>query len=45
MAALASNLTLSSPNARHAIRFGAALAAGVAVYWLLGMDDTASGSR
>jgi hypothetical protein len=37
-AALASNLTLSSPNMRHAIRFGAALAAGVALYRLLDMD-------
>ncbi len=37
-AAFASNLTLSSPNARHAIRFGAALAAGVALYRLLEMD-------
>ncbi len=39
LAALRSNLTLDSPSARHAIRFGAALAAGVATYWLLGMDD------
>jgi len=38
-AALASNLTLSSPNLRHAIRFGTALAAGVALYRLLGMRD------
>jgi len=36
-AALAANLTLSSPNARHAIRFGTALAAGVALYRLLDM--------
>ena len=35
--ALASNLTLSSPNLRHAIRFGTALAAGVALYRLLDM--------
>lgn len=38
-AALAANLTLSSSSARHAIRFGAALAAGVATYRLLGMDN------
>ncbi|HEX5928530.1 MAG TPA: FUSC family protein [Solirubrobacterales bacterium] len=36
-AALTSNLTLGSPNARHAIRFGLALAAGVALYRLLDM--------
>lgn len=36
-AALRSNLTLGSSSARHAIRFGAALAAGVALYRLLGM--------
>lgn len=36
-AALAANLTLSSPNLRHAIRFGLALAAGVALYRLLDM--------
>ena len=39
LAALRSNLTLESQSARHAIRFGAALAAGVAAYRLLGMDD------
>ena len=39
IAALRSNLTLQSQSARHAIRFGAALAAGVAAYWLLGMDE------
>jgi len=39
LAALRSNLTLQSQSARHAIRFGAVLAAGVAAYWLLGMDD------
>ncbi len=39
IAALRSNLTLQSRSARHAIRFGGALAAGVAAYWLLGMDD------
>ncbi|HEY3492912.1 MAG TPA: FUSC family protein, partial [Solirubrobacterales bacterium] len=38
-AALRSNLTLRSQSARHGIRFGAALAAGVAAYRLLGMDD------
>lgn len=39
LAALRANLTLESQSARHAIRFGGALAAGVAAYWLLGMDD------
>ncbi|HEU4739831.1 MAG TPA: FUSC family protein [Solirubrobacterales bacterium] len=39
LTALRANLTLGSQSARHAIRFGAALAAGVAAYWLLGMDD------
>ena len=33
------NLTLRSDSVRHAIRFGAALAAGVAVYRLLGWSD------
>jgi hypothetical protein len=37
LAALRSSLTLSSSSARHAIRFGVALAAGVALYRLLGM--------
>jgi len=37
-AALRANLSLESQSARHAIRFGSALAAGVAAYWLLGMD-------
>ncbi|HEU4392056.1 MAG TPA: FUSC family protein [Solirubrobacterales bacterium] len=37
LAALRSNLTLDSPNARHAIRFGISLAAGVALYRLLDM--------
>src|SRR4029077_8232237 len=37
--ALRSNLTLRSADARHAIRFGAALAAGVAAYRILGMRD------
>ena len=36
---LAANLTLRSVSARHALRFGAALAAGVAAYWLLGMHE------
>jgi hypothetical protein len=39
LVALRSNLTLGSESARHAIRFGAALAAGVATYRLLGMTD------
>lgn len=39
IAALRSNLTLGSTSARHGIRFGAALAAGVAAYWLLGFDQ------
>ena len=37
--ALAANLTLRSKSARHALRFGAALAAGVGAYWLLGMHE------
>lgn len=37
--ALAANLTLRSASARHALRFGSALAAGVAAYWLLGMHE------
>jgi uncharacterized membrane protein YgaE (UPF0421/DUF939 family) len=37
--ALRANLTLRSHSARHAIRFGAALAAGVAAYRLLGMRE------
>jgi hypothetical protein len=37
--ALSTNLTLRSTAARHALRFGAALAAGVAAYWLLGMHE------
>lgn len=36
---LRSNLTLDSEVARHAIRFGAALAAGVAVYRILGLRE------
>ncbi len=38
-AALRSNLTLSSPSARHALRFGASLATGVAVYRIFGLHD------
>ncbi len=38
-AALRSNLTLESDACRHGIRFGAALAAGVAVYRIFDMDD------
>jgi Fusaric acid resistance protein-like len=37
--ALSANLTMRSTNARHALRFGAALATGVAAYWLLGMKE------
>jgi hypothetical protein len=37
--ALRSNLTLASVSYRHALRFGAALGAGVAAYWLLGMSE------
>ncbi|HEX3734900.1 MAG TPA: FUSC family protein [Solirubrobacterales bacterium] len=39
IAALKSNLSLRSSSARHAIRFGAALAAGVALYRALGLHD------
>lgn len=39
LAALRSNLSLRSASFRHALRFGAALAAGVAAYWLLGMSE------
>lgn len=39
LTALRSNLTLSSSSARHAIRFGAALAAGVALYRIVGMRE------
>ena len=45
VAALRANLTLESRSARHAIRFGLALATGVATYRLLGMDEHGSGSR
>jgi fusaric acid resistance family protein len=37
--ALDSNLTLSSVSFRHGLRFGAALATGVAAYWLLGIHE------
>jgi hypothetical protein len=36
---LGANLTLRSTSARHALRFGGALAAAVAAYWLLGMHE------
>jgi uncharacterized membrane protein YgaE (UPF0421/DUF939 family) len=39
IAALRSNLTLESQSARHALRFGAALAVGVAAYRLLGIEE------
>jgi uncharacterized membrane protein YgaE (UPF0421/DUF939 family) len=39
VAALRSNLSLESQSARHAVRFGAALATGVAAYHLLGLDQ------
>jgi len=39
LAALRSNLTLKSESARHGVRFGAALAAGVAAYWILGLHQ------
>jgi hypothetical protein len=36
---LASNLRLTSLSFRHALRFGTALATGVALYWLLGVHE------
>ena len=36
---LSANLTLDSTAARHALRFGTAMAAGVAAYWLLGLHE------
>jgi hypothetical protein len=39
VAAFASNFTLGSENLRHAIRFGASLALGVAIYRAFDMDD------
>ena len=38
-ARLRANLSIESLSARHALRFGAALATGVAAYWLLGMQE------
>jgi hypothetical protein len=37
--ALRDNLTLRSSSFRHGLRFGAALGAGVALYWLLGIHE------
>jgi hypothetical protein len=37
--ALRGNLDSSSVNFRHALRFGAALATGVALYWILGIHE------
>ena len=37
--ALRANLSLDSASFRHALRFGAALAAGVSIYWLVGMHE------
>ncbi len=39
IAALRADWTVQSLPARHALRFGAALAIGVAAYWLLGMES------
>jgi hypothetical protein len=36
---LGSNLSLDSISFRHGLRFGAALGAGVAAYWLLGISE------
>ncbi|MDX6609009.1 MAG: hypothetical protein QOF85_934 [Solirubrobacterales bacterium] len=36
---LRNNLTLRSTSFRHGVRFGAALATGVALYWLLGVHE------
>ena len=36
---LRANLTLRANSFRHALRFGGALAVGVATYWLLGMEE------
>jgi uncharacterized membrane protein YgaE (UPF0421/DUF939 family) len=38
-ARLRADLTLRAVSARHALRFGLALAAGVAAYWALGMKE------
>jgi uncharacterized membrane protein YgaE (UPF0421/DUF939 family) len=37
--ALRNNLTLRSTSFRHGLRFGVALGAGVALYWLLGIHE------
>lgn len=37
--ALRGNLSLRSTSFRHGLRFGAALGAGVALYWLLGIHE------
>ncbi|HVY77218.1 MAG TPA: FUSC family protein [Solirubrobacterales bacterium] len=37
--ALRDDLTLNSVGFRHALRFGAALGAGVALYWLIGVHE------
>lgn len=37
--ALRDNLNLGSTSFRHGLRFGAALATGVSVYWLVGMHE------
>lgn len=37
--ALGANLSLDSTSFRHGLRFGAALAIGVAIYWLIGMHE------
>ena len=37
--ALRANLSLDSTSFRHGLRFGAALATGVAVYWLIGIHE------
>ena len=39
IAELRANRTVESVAARHALRFGAALAIGVGAYWLLGMEE------
>ncbi len=36
---LSTNLSLDSTAARHALRFGTAMAAGVGAYWLLGLHE------
>ena len=39
LAQLRANLRLDSVSARHGLRFGSALATGVAAYWILGMEE------